>query len=481
MAILLRGKKSHYNDYGGAYLAQPENGDLRPVGEALTPLRKAPSLTVGKRLGSGLGQWVMGQLSRIPSVALMSYKRSDLRLLLWVMGAPLAPETSTAQYILQQYTAASCGLKLQNSTRNAYAMGKLKMVAYEYETATKTVKSHHGSRGVEYGGFVLWQMNPDMWNVELAVGGCKVHAGCNGKIVWRHTPWLGARMAKGPGLDPRTTASMFSDAKCIGEKTINGEDCFILELCTDPQTLKVEAKAQQRLSGMFYLATLVRRPAFLFTWRIHISLASKPMVVYPTLIEALIERWRLKTHMFYFPSGEATITLEDIAYQLGVPVNETPIVRQNVYDPSTLVFQVLKKWPPSNVMRAYRLKLGDSSLSVPGALQDCNYNTELKSRCSRLRDTATVLGLFSWLSYVDEKIQQSDASVCGAPADSYANGGWRFIGCTIVHSNIFDRTFEAVKKMMASNVINPSPYFEGGSQSVLGTPPLQDDNNNQGL
>ncbi|XP_022762364.1 uncharacterized protein LOC111308310 [Durio zibethinus] len=280
MASLLRRKKNHHNNYGGAYLAQPEpliarSGSIRPVGEALAPLMEGPEPDGGevgdsKRLGLGLGQWVKGQLSRTPSVASMSYKRSDLRLLLGVMGAPLAPvrvsstdplphlsikdtpiETSSAQYILQQYTAASGGQKLQNSIRNAYAMGKLKMVACEYETATRTVKNRNGSRGAESGGFVLWQMNPDMWYVELAVGGSKVHAGCNGKLVWRHTPWLGAHMAKGPvrplrralqGLDPRTTASMFANARCIGEKNINGEDCFILKLCTDPQTLKARSE-----------------------------------------------------------------------------------------------------------------------------------------------------------------------------------------------------------------------------------------------
>lgn len=105
-------------------------------------------------------------------------------------------ETSSAQYILQQYTAASGGLKLQNSIRNAYAMGKVRMVASEFETATRVVKNRN--RCAESGGFVLWQMDPDMWYVELAVGGSKVHAGCNGKLVWRHTPWLGAHTAKGP-------------------------------------------------------------------------------------------------------------------------------------------------------------------------------------------------------------------------------------------------------------------------------------------
>lgn len=110
----------------------------------------------------------------------------------------LLQETSSAQYILQQYTAASGGQKLQNSIQNAYAMGKVKMIASEFETATRVTKNRNGARDAETGGFVLWQMNPDMWYVELAVGGSKVRAGCNGKIVWRHTPWLGAHTAKGP-------------------------------------------------------------------------------------------------------------------------------------------------------------------------------------------------------------------------------------------------------------------------------------------
>lgn len=72
------------------------------------------------------------------------------------------------------------------------------MVASEFETAAGVVKTRSLSREAESGSFVLWQMAPEMWYVELAVGGSKVHAGCNGKLVWRHTPWLGAHAAKGP-------------------------------------------------------------------------------------------------------------------------------------------------------------------------------------------------------------------------------------------------------------------------------------------
>ncbi|KAL6982981.1 hypothetical protein U1Q18_016376 [Sarracenia purpurea var. burkii] len=231
------------------------SGSLRPA-EALSPLMEGPDpdgSDDGDSRTERWGHWMKGQLWRAPSgssSSSSSYQRSDLRLLLGVLGAPLAPETSSAQYILQQYTAACGGQKLQNVVHNAYAMGKVRMLATDVETATnKVIKSRwNSSKAAESGGFVLWQMNePHMWFVELALGGCKIHAGCNGKLVWRHTPWLGPHAAKGPvrplrralqGLDPRTTASMFTNARCIGEKNINGEDCFVLKLCADPQTLK---------------------------------------------------------------------------------------------------------------------------------------------------------------------------------------------------------------------------------------------------
>ena len=76
------------------------SGSLWPVGETLTPLMEGPDpdgdeIGDSKRLGSGLGQWMRGQLTRNPSVAVDEStgvtRRSDLRLLLGVMGAPLAP------------------------------------------------------------------------------------------------------------------------------------------------------------------------------------------------------------------------------------------------------------------------------------------------------------------------------------------------------------------------------------------------------
>lgn len=71
------------------------SGNLRPV-ETLSPLKEGPdpegSDCGDSRVDGGWGHWMKGQLSRAPSVSSSAYKGSDdLRLLLGVMGAPLAP------------------------------------------------------------------------------------------------------------------------------------------------------------------------------------------------------------------------------------------------------------------------------------------------------------------------------------------------------------------------------------------------------
>ncbi|KAK9152585.1 hypothetical protein Sjap_000065 [Stephania japonica] len=195
-----------------------------------------------------------------------SNKRLDLRLVLSVLGCPLAPvsllqydpvphspiteipiERSSAHYIIQQYLAATGCLKHKRVAKNMYATGSVRMVCCETEIGwggkTTSAAAAAGSRGMgDSGCFVLWQMSPGMWSVELVVSGVKVVAGSNGKTVWRHMPWLGTHAAKGPqrplrriiqGLDPKSTANLFANAQCICEKRIGVEDCFVLKVAAD--------------------------------------------------------------------------------------------------------------------------------------------------------------------------------------------------------------------------------------------------------
>ena len=52
------------------------------------------------------------------------------------------------------------------------------------------------------------------------------------------------------------------------------------------------------------------------------------MKVDHALITALVERWRLETHMFHLPHGEMGITLQDIEVMLGILVDGLPVTRR---------------------------------------------------------------------------------------------------------------------------------------------------------
>jgi hypothetical protein len=205
-------------------------------------------------------------------------RHAEMQLLLGVAGAPLVPlpvhtdhfinknikdhpiEASMAKYIVQQYVAAVGGEKVLNSVTSMYAMGKVKMTTSEFmkeenlnlkkgNNKGHKIKTHKESKG-EMGGFVLWQKRPDLWCLELVVSGCKISAGSDGKVAWRQTPWHHSHASRGPprplrrslqGLDPRSTANLFSNSICTGEKTVNDEDCFVLKLETGNSALRARS------------------------------------------------------------------------------------------------------------------------------------------------------------------------------------------------------------------------------------------------
>ncbi|OWM71965.1 hypothetical protein CDL15_Pgr017848 [Punica granatum] len=55
------------------------------------------------------------------------------------------------------------------------------MVTTDFENEMRVIKARSSKKG-----FVLWQMNPRMWYVELAAGDNSVRAGCNGRLLWTH-------------------------------------------------------------------------------------------------------------------------------------------------------------------------------------------------------------------------------------------------------------------------------------------------------
>ncbi|KAJ7524929.1 hypothetical protein O6H91_17G028300 [Diphasiastrum complanatum] len=327
----------------------PKTISIKLSGETLAPLMEGPTPDGFEKQGKKHGyfwNWMREHLRLEKSSQPGSYNLTDPRLLLGVIGAPLAPipvnetsllvfprdcplETSFAKYILQQYVAATGGSKVQGSIRNSYVMGKVKIISSEFETATKVVHARNSSKSAESGFFVLWQMMPNMWSFELAVAGSSVHAGSDGKLVWRHTPWIGTHAAKGPirplrralqGLDPRTTANMFALAKCVGEKTIGGEDCFILKLAADPQTLAARSDGPAEIIRHVLFGYFSQRTGLLIRLEdshlTRIRTSGGDAAYWETTIDSTLEDYRLVEGINIAHAGRSVVTLfrfEDVA------------------------------------------------------------------------------------------------------------------------------------------------------------------------
>ena len=87
------------------------------------------------------------------------------------------------------------------------------------------------------------------------------------------------------------------------------------------------------------------------------------------LVTALVERWRLETHTFHLPVGECTITLEDVALQLGIRVDDKPVTGATYYDWEEMCEQylsVVMSKEETLVGSAIKLKwLQDNMLPLP--------------------------------------------------------------------------------------------------------------------
>ena len=96
---------------------------------------------------------------------------------------------SSAQYIIEQFRATTgCGKLEDGAVKSMYASGRVRL---------SMLQEPGGGGRAHEGSFVLWQLAPSMWLVEMPVAGQGVAAGSDGRVAWRRTPWLGAHAARG--------------------------------------------------------------------------------------------------------------------------------------------------------------------------------------------------------------------------------------------------------------------------------------------
>ncbi|RDX79346.1 hypothetical protein CR513_40237, partial [Mucuna pruriens] len=212
-------------------------------------------------------------------------------------------EASSAKYIVQQYIAAIGGVGALDSLKSMYAVGQVRMFGSEMRQGGDSIKPIGKA---EVGGFVLWQKNPDLWHFELIVSGFKVSAGSDGKVAWNQSSFQPCHANKGPprplrrffqGLDPRCTANLFIDAVCVGEKTINNEDCFLLKLETAQDILQAQNTSHTEMIRHTVWGYFSQRTGLLVKFEDTKLVRMKPSkgnesVFWETSMESVIEDYR---------------------------------------------------------------------------------------------------------------------------------------------------------------------------------------------
>ncbi|MFQ6622556.1 hypothetical protein Gotur_002637, partial [Gossypium turneri] len=73
------------------------------------------------------------------------------------------------------------------------------------------------------------------------------------------------------------------------------------------------------------------------------------------LLSALVKRWRPETHTFHLSCGECTVTLEDVAVQLGLPIDGNAVMGvSSTSRPATLCNELLGRSPSEGKFTSLR-------------------------------------------------------------------------------------------------------------------------------
>uniref|UniRef100_A0A6N2KF59 DUF620 domain-containing protein n=1 Tax=Salix viminalis TaxID=40686 RepID=A0A6N2KF59_SALVM len=255
--------------------------------------------------------------------------------LLKLVGSPLIPfqarpdqpltrplkdcsiEASTAKYIVQQYIAAIGGALALNSVKSMCAVGQVKMAASEMHQGEG---SAHAEGKSEVGGFVLWQKEPRFMVPRTS---CFWLQGSDGKVAWNQSSSQASHANRGPprplrrffqGLDPRCTANLFLEAGCITEKKVNDEDCFVLKLETDSNTLKAQSSSNTEIVHHIVWGYFSQRTGLLVKFEDTKLVKMKPIkgndnVFWETSIESVVGDYRYIEGINVAHSGKTTATL----------------------------------------------------------------------------------------------------------------------------------------------------------------------------
>ena len=106
---------------------------------------------------------------------------------------------------------------------------------------------------------------------------------------------------------------MFANARCIGEKKVNGEDCFILKLRADPQTLKTRSEGPAEIIRHVLFGYFSQKTGLLLhledSHLTRVQTIGGDAVYWETTINSFLDDYRSVEGIMIAHSGRSVITL----------------------------------------------------------------------------------------------------------------------------------------------------------------------------
>jgi hypothetical protein len=116
------------------------------------------------------------------------------------------------------------------------------------------------------------------------------------------------------GLDPLSTAGLFAEARCVGEKKVGDEECFILKLSADAETLRQRSEGPAEIIRHVVFGYFSQRTGLLVQVEdSHLTRiqphAGGDAVYWETTISSFLEDYRAVDGVAIAHAGRSAVTL----------------------------------------------------------------------------------------------------------------------------------------------------------------------------
>lgn len=175
------------------------------------------------------------------------------------------------------------------------------------------------------------------------------------------------------GLDPRSTANLFDNSVCIGERTVNNEECFVLKLEADFTSLRTRSSSNVEIIRHTVWGYFSQRTGLLVRLEdshlLKLKSSTSDAIFWETNMESLIQDYKTVDGINIAHAGKTWVTLsrfgEDPESHSRTRINEVWKIEEVDFNIKGLSMDCFL--PPSDLKREEEKGLAECGVATNNA------------------------------------------------------------------------------------------------------------------